>query len=226
MTPERWQQVKAPLLVALELTPPSRAAYLDQACAGDQPLRDELDRLLMADEMAGAGFLSHPAILPGLSDRALQAPVFWIGRRVGAYEIVAPLGAGGMGEVYRMARAVLARALLAQNRLDEARKAIVQSSALLGKSEDREASLGLRITEGRVAAASGQTSVAAKTIEATRREAAKAGLVGAEFEARLALGELEMKSGKGAAGRSNETVGEQRVTAAGPGTLSASLPGG
>ena len=58
MTPERWQQVKAALVVALELTPPDRAAYLDQACAGDQGLRDELERLLMADEVAGAAFLA------------------------------------------------------------------------------------------------------------------------------------------------------------------------
>jgi serine/threonine protein kinase/tetratricopeptide (TPR) repeat protein len=101
MTPERWQQVKAALVVALELTPPDRAAYLDQACAGDQPLRDELDRLLMADQLAGAAFLESPAMPPDLGERAQQAPDLWIGRRVGAYEIVAPLGAGGMGEVYR-----------------------------------------------------------------------------------------------------------------------------
>jgi hypothetical protein len=84
MTPERWQQVKAALVVALELAPPSRAAYLDQACAGDQPLRDELDRLLMADERAGATFLARPAMLPYLSELAQQTPGLWIGRRVGA----------------------------------------------------------------------------------------------------------------------------------------------
>ena len=78
MTPERWQQVKAALVVALELTPPDRAAYLDQACAGDQGLRDELDRLLMADEVAGAAFLASPATLPDLSGAAQRAAL--IGR--------------------------------------------------------------------------------------------------------------------------------------------------
>jgi serine/threonine protein kinase/Tol biopolymer transport system component len=101
MTPERWQRVKSALVVALELTPASRAAYLDQACAGDQPLRDELDRLLTANELAGAGFLSLPAMPPEPCERVQQEPDPWIGRRVGAYEVVAPLGAGGMGQVYR-----------------------------------------------------------------------------------------------------------------------------
>jgi serine/threonine protein kinase len=104
MTPERWQQVKAALVVALELTPANRAAYLDQACAGDPPLREELDRLLRADELAGAAFLARPAMLPDPSERAQEEPDLWIGRRVGAYKIVEAIGVGGMGEVYRAVR--------------------------------------------------------------------------------------------------------------------------
>src|SRR5206468_1976513 len=46
-----------------------------------------------------------------------------------------------------LARVVLARALFAQNKLDEARKEIVQSAALLTKSENREARMWLRIIE-------------------------------------------------------------------------------
>jgi tetratricopeptide (TPR) repeat protein len=100
-----------------------------------------------------------------------------------------------------MAGAVLARALLAQNKLDEAGKAIAQSSALLGKTEDLQMRLGLRITEGRVAAASGKSADAVRTIEAARRAAVKSGLVGVELEAGLALGEIEMRSARSAAGR-------------------------
>jgi serine/threonine protein kinase/tetratricopeptide (TPR) repeat protein len=97
--------VKAALVVALELTPAGRAEYLAGVCAGDQPLRDELERLLMADEIAGPLFLARPAMLPDMNERAQQEPDLWIGRRVGAYEIVEQIGVGGMGEVYRAVRA-------------------------------------------------------------------------------------------------------------------------
>jgi tetratricopeptide (TPR) repeat protein len=119
-----------------------------------------------------------------------------------------------------VARAVLARALLAQNKLDEARKAIAQSSALLGKSEDLEVRLGLRITEGRVATASGQSAAALKTFEATRQQAVKAGLVDIELEGRLALGEVEMRSvAKGAAGRARLELLQKAASAKGFGLI-------
>jgi serine/threonine protein kinase/tetratricopeptide (TPR) repeat protein len=118
-----------------------------------------------------------------------------------------------------LARAVLARALFAQSKLDEAGKEVAQSSALLGKSENREARLGLSIIEGRVAAASGQTAAAAKTIEATRQEAAKAGLIGLELEARLALGEVEMKSANGTSGRARLERLQKEASAKGFGLI-------
>ena len=118
-----------------------------------------------------------------------------------------------------MANAVLARALLAQNKLGEARKAIARSSALLGKSADLEARLGLRITEGRVAAAFGADRPATRLIEATRQEAVKTGLVGVELEARLALGRLEMKSARSAAGRARLELVQQAATAKGFGLI-------
>ena len=51
-----------------------RAVYLDQACAGDQGLRDDLDRLLMADEMAGLRSWPARAMLPDLSEGVRRAP--------------------------------------------------------------------------------------------------------------------------------------------------------
>jgi serine/threonine protein kinase len=103
MTPERWQQVKGVLQRVLELEPQRRAAFLDHACSGDEPLRLEVESLL-ADESAGAeGFLESPA-WSGAPIEAF-AEDSWIGHRIGAYEIVAAIGEGGMGSVYRAVRA-------------------------------------------------------------------------------------------------------------------------
>src|SRR6267154_1267643 len=105
MTPERWQQVKGLLGAALELDPANRTEYLDQACGSDASLREELGRLLAAEGKAGPGFLNDPVILEELTLALPQQSDAWVGRRLGSYQIVEEIGAGGMGEVYRAVRA-------------------------------------------------------------------------------------------------------------------------
>jgi eukaryotic-like serine/threonine-protein kinase len=90
MTPERWQQVKGVLENVLEIAQPERAAFLDQACDGDQALRQEVESLLDSGEQGRSSFLRSPPSL-----RLVK------GTRLGDYEIQSLLGAGGMGEVYR-----------------------------------------------------------------------------------------------------------------------------
>ena len=99
MAPERWQQLKALLAAVLEVEPGARSAFLDQACAQDPSLRPELDRLLAAAERAGPDFLNSGGIL--CRENNDQPLNYWIGRRVGAYQVVERIGVGGMGEVYR-----------------------------------------------------------------------------------------------------------------------------
>ena len=53
MTPDRWQRIKSVFQIAAELDPDQRAAYLDQACAGDSALRHEVESLLSATAAAG-----------------------------------------------------------------------------------------------------------------------------------------------------------------------------
>ncbi len=93
MTPERWQEVKRTLAAVLERTPAERRAYLESTCA-DPALRREVESLLAAHESGGA-FLNSPEPL-------LAAPKeLPTGSRLGRYEIVAHIGAGGMGVVYK-----------------------------------------------------------------------------------------------------------------------------
>jgi eukaryotic-like serine/threonine-protein kinase len=88
MTPDRWQRLDRLFQSALEHETPQRGAFLDRACAGDSDLRRDVESLLLAHAGAG-GFLES-------GRTALEA-----GARLGRYEIKGPLGAGGMGEVYR-----------------------------------------------------------------------------------------------------------------------------
>jgi serine/threonine protein kinase/Tol biopolymer transport system component len=84
---------------ALQFDGPERAAYIASECDGDAPLRAEVESLL-AHEQAASGFLSVPQVFDAV--RALaQHDRDLTGTRIGPYEVVAKLGEGGMGVVYR-----------------------------------------------------------------------------------------------------------------------------
>jgi serine/threonine-protein kinase len=99
MTPERYQQIDRLTDAALELAVEERAAFLDQACADDQELRRQVERLLEAHEIED-GFLSAPALETFAQEMAVVQARSLIGRKLGRYRILSLLGAGGMGEVY------------------------------------------------------------------------------------------------------------------------------
>ena len=112
MTDERWARVKALFQEAVERPAEERDAFLASATAEDAALRREVESLLAADApdsgflglmpIAGESALADSlAAHSTLMDSGSSHTVLAAGLRVGPYEIVAPLGAGGMGEVYR-----------------------------------------------------------------------------------------------------------------------------
>ena len=97
MTVEPWARVKEILYAALELEVEQRSSYLDQACAGDLSLRQEVDSLIVSQSEIDEHFLEDLPVRPvdGGSVRSL------VGRSIGPYRIVEEIGSGGMGDVYR-----------------------------------------------------------------------------------------------------------------------------
>jgi serine/threonine protein kinase len=100
MTPQRFEQVQDIYTRAVELPEPRRAAFLHEACGGDSELRRDVESLLTQEESARS-FMEEPAVKAAAKTLIQTSPESWIGRRVTHYEILAFLGAGGMGEVYR-----------------------------------------------------------------------------------------------------------------------------
>ncbi len=124
MTPEQWHRVKEVFEAALERDSSQRAAFFDEACDGDVALRREAESLIESYEKEKS-FMSMPVIAaaPFLLDEQAESLV---GQMVGHYEILAPIGAGGMGEVYLAEDARLGRQI-----------ALKLLPAYFGKDEDR-----------------------------------------------------------------------------------------
>ena len=99
MTPERWQQIDKILELALERASSQRGAFLDQACAGDEELRREVESLLEVNIRAD-GFLGKPALEQVARDLARDKPASLVGRQLAHYQILCLLGEGGMGVVW------------------------------------------------------------------------------------------------------------------------------
>jgi serine/threonine protein kinase/Tfp pilus assembly protein PilF len=80
-------------------SPEERAAYLDQACAGDTERRARVEALLRAYEAAGHFMQGDPAFPPQgrtIDDPLTERP----GTVIGAYKLQEQIGEGGMGLVF------------------------------------------------------------------------------------------------------------------------------
>jgi serine/threonine protein kinase len=97
MGPERWRQVEELYHAASQLEASKRDAFLREACQGDDELISELESLLR-QETSLEGLFGWNAVpdLPAEPVTRLQ-----LGDELGPYRIVAAIGSGGMGDVYK-----------------------------------------------------------------------------------------------------------------------------
>jgi len=103
VTAQRWQRIEALFHAAAPLGPDARRQLLARDAADDPGLAGEVERLLAANDRAGA-FIQTPAVeLAGALEPA-DEPVP-AGRRIGPYRVVREVGRGGMGAVYLAERA-------------------------------------------------------------------------------------------------------------------------
>ncbi len=102
MRANEWERIDALFHAALDRPPTDRSAYVHAQSLGDESLRREVESLLASHEHA-EGFLE--GVADGSLEERLETDVnqgdVRPGGRLGAFEILDAIGAGGMGRVYR-----------------------------------------------------------------------------------------------------------------------------
>jgi serine/threonine protein kinase/tetratricopeptide (TPR) repeat protein len=97
-----WQQIREIFHAALELRDEQRERYLNEACP-DAAMRREVESLLKSHQDAG-DLLEMPALKLASDAPKAEDEDPWIGNFIGAYQVIAKIGQGGMGTVYRAIR--------------------------------------------------------------------------------------------------------------------------
>jgi eukaryotic-like serine/threonine-protein kinase len=110
---------------------------------------------------------------------------------------------------------LLSRALLMEGKLREAMTEIDLAKALWEKSRDFQQHFEVGIVSARILAQRHDPAEAEKQLNLLLDESTRDGLVSYQFEIRLALGEIEMKSGKAASGVAHLKSLEKDATAKG-----------
>jgi tetratricopeptide (TPR) repeat protein/predicted Ser/Thr protein kinase len=109
------------------------------------------------------------------------------------------------GDNESTADSVLARSLAARGKPSEAMAAVERARALLSAGSALPVRFEVDLASARIHAGAGSAAMAdsRKLLESTLAQAVRHGYVGYQFEVRLALGELDLRSGKAVEGRAS-----------------------
>jgi DNA-binding winged helix-turn-helix (wHTH) protein/tetratricopeptide (TPR) repeat protein len=110
---------------------------------------------------------------------------------------------------------VLVRALLSARKFTEAVKVAATASPIVAQTHDHAVNLAFAIVNARIAAVTGDSAKAAESLNRTISEATRLSYTVYAFEARLALGEIEIRTGHADAGRRRLAVLEKEAATAG-----------
>ena len=105
---EHFRRLEAIYHEALRHDGAARSAFLHHACAADDVLRLDVERLLDMSESQHL-FLDKQALRVAAQLIRDVEPTEFIGRRLGPYQVQARIGAGGMGDVHRARDTTLGR---------------------------------------------------------------------------------------------------------------------
>jgi serine/threonine protein kinase len=101
MKADWWEKVEDAYHHARDLRGEERSRFLNDVCASDGAMRRQLEALLQQDDNPKS-LLNRPAVELAAEWPSLAGPPAMLsGTRIEAYEILEPLGSGGMGDVYR-----------------------------------------------------------------------------------------------------------------------------
>jgi eukaryotic-like serine/threonine-protein kinase len=99
LRPDRWQQLKEVFEAALQVDPPRRADFLEEACRADPELKKEAVELLSLYESRDE-FLEKPVYQEAASLLTSDPAAPLERKNLGPYVLLRKIGEGGMGMVY------------------------------------------------------------------------------------------------------------------------------
>jgi len=102
MDRDRWDRIKKIFLDVCEQPREKRISFLNDACGGDESVKNEVIKLLRADEQTVTFLDANPetvySVLAG--EQSGSTSIIGIPEEIGPYKILGEMGSGGMGVVY------------------------------------------------------------------------------------------------------------------------------